>query len=130
MTGAEFRRIALGMPGAAEGAHMGHPDFRANGRIFATLRFDETIGMVGLTLGDQAELIRNHPDTFSPESGAWGRGGATRVQLAVAAEEAVGEAVTLAWKRVMEMRPGKGSKDAKAAKAAKAPKAKGSKERH
>jgi hypothetical protein len=32
----DFRRIALGMEGAVEGAHMGHPDFRVNNRIFAT----------------------------------------------------------------------------------------------
>lgn len=38
MTVQGFRRIALGMIGAVEGAHMGHPDFRVNGRIFATLQ--------------------------------------------------------------------------------------------
>src|ERR1035441_3989 len=32
-----FRRIACGLPGAVEGAHMGNPDFRVGGRIFATL---------------------------------------------------------------------------------------------
>ena len=44
-----FRRIALGMDGAVEGAHMGHPDFRANGKIFATLHPDLQTGMVKLT---------------------------------------------------------------------------------
>ena len=33
----DFRRIALGMSDAIEGAHMGHPDFR-HGRIFASLQ--------------------------------------------------------------------------------------------
>ena len=37
ITIAEFRRIALSMPEASEGAHMGHPDFRVKGKIFATL---------------------------------------------------------------------------------------------
>ena len=32
-----FRSLALSLPGAAESAHCGHPDFRVNGRIFATL---------------------------------------------------------------------------------------------
>jgi len=36
---------------------------------------------------------------FSPESGAWGRAGWTRIQLAPADEELVGEALTLAWRR-------------------------------
>lgn len=31
------RRLALGLPEAVEQAHMGHPDFRVRGRIFATL---------------------------------------------------------------------------------------------
>lgn len=39
-----FRRIALGMKDAVEGAHMGHPDFRAGGRIFATLHTDRQWG--------------------------------------------------------------------------------------
>jgi hypothetical protein len=33
----EFRRLALSLPAAVEGAHMGHADFRVGGRIFATL---------------------------------------------------------------------------------------------
>ena len=52
----DFRRIALGMEGAVEGAHMGHPDFRANGRIFATLHADDQWGMVKLTPGEQREF--------------------------------------------------------------------------
>jgi len=32
-----FRRLALSLPGVVENAHMGHPDFRVGGRIFATL---------------------------------------------------------------------------------------------
>ncbi len=33
----DFRRIALSFPGAEESSHMGQPDFRVGGRIFATL---------------------------------------------------------------------------------------------
>ena len=46
MTAKEFRRIALGLTDAIEGSHMGHPDFRVNGRIFATLHPDNKFGMV------------------------------------------------------------------------------------
>jgi YjbR protein len=97
MTARDFRRIALRMKGAVESAHMGHPDFRANGKIFATLRGDNTAGMVKLTPDQQRELIRSHPEIFSPESGAWGRSGSTRIHLDVANEETVGNAMTLAW---------------------------------
>lgn len=33
----DFRRMALSLEGAEEGSHMGSPDFRVGGRIFATL---------------------------------------------------------------------------------------------
>src|SRR5438132_8889105 len=39
MTAAQFREIALSFPEAVEAAHMGHPDFRVGGRIFATLGY-------------------------------------------------------------------------------------------
>ena len=97
----EFRRIALGMEGAVEGAHMGHPDFRVNNRIFATLHDDRALGMVTLTPDQQQQFMRAHPDAFAPESGAWGRAGCTRVTLASVHEETLGEAVTLAWQNTV-----------------------------
>ena len=72
----DFRRIALGMEGAVEGAHMGHPDFRVNNRIFATLRHDRESGGLVLTPDQQEQFLRAHPDAFVPASGAWGRAGA------------------------------------------------------
>jgi hypothetical protein len=43
----DFRRIACGLPGAEEKGHMGHPDFRVSGKIFATLGYpDAGWGMV------------------------------------------------------------------------------------
>ena len=101
MTANDFRRIALGMEGAIERAHMSHPDFRAaNGRIFATLNETETRGMASLTPDQQAEFMKRAPDVFVPAAGAWGRGGSTMIVLANADAEIVGEAVTLAWQRV------------------------------
>ena len=85
------------MAGAIEGAHMDHPDFRANGRIFATLHPDGKQGMVKLTPEEQQTFMRAHRGTFSPASGAWGRQGCTMVLLSAADEETAGEAMTLAW---------------------------------
>ena len=101
MTPNEFRRIALGMDEAIEGEHMDHPDFRANGRIFATIHPDGRQGMVKLTPDQQREFIDAHPGMFVPAAGAWGRGGSTMVQFAAADRETVGEAMTLAWQGVM-----------------------------
>jgi hypothetical protein len=94
-----FRRIALGMQGAVESAHMGHPDFRVNGKIFATLHADDLFGMVKLAPEQQLEFVRAHPGVFAPENGAWGLQGCTRVRLDAVDEEALGEAITLAWQR-------------------------------
>jgi hypothetical protein len=41
MTAAKFRSLALSLPEISESAHMGHPDFRVGGKIFATLGPDE-----------------------------------------------------------------------------------------
>jgi hypothetical protein len=98
MNANDFRRIALGHSGAIEKEHMGHPDFRANGRIFATLHADMTFGMVKLTPEEQTTFMRANPGGFSPEAGAWGRSGCTRVRLEAVDEETLGEAMTLAWK--------------------------------
>jgi len=100
MKAAEFRRMALALQDVVEGAHMGHPDFRAAGKkIFATLNADETRGMVSLTPEQQRDVMREYPAMFVPASGAWGVQGATMVELRQAKAEAVGEAMTLAWQR-------------------------------
>ena len=105
MTEDDFRRIALGLEGAVEGAHMGHPDFRANGRIFATLHGDREWAMVKLTPDQQQDFIRENPEVFKPENGAWGRQGCTAVRLALADEERVGEALTLARRNTATATP-------------------------
>jgi hypothetical protein len=108
MTANDFRRIALGMDGVIESSHMDHPDFRVGNRIFATLTHDEDAGMVSLPPGEvQQEFIRLHPSVFSMVNGAWGLQGATRVHLEQADEDAVGEAVTVAWRYAITKGPTK-----------------------
>jgi hypothetical protein len=46
MTAEEFREMALSLPETSEAAHMGHPDFRVGGKIFAT------ISPAGVRMGD------------------------------------------------------------------------------
>ncbi len=94
-----FRKIALSMPGATEGSHMGHPDFRANGKIFATLAPDLKRGMVKVAPALQLELVKEHPEMFAPENGAWGAQGCTRVLLKDADEDTLGRAMTEACKQ-------------------------------
>jgi hypothetical protein len=93
-----FRRIALGHTGAVEQAHHGHPDFRAYGRIFATLGYpDQHHGMVALTPDQQQHYIRSHSDAFEPVAGTWGLQGATLVRLSAVDEETLGEAMDVAF---------------------------------
>src|SRR3954463_4151501 len=106
MDAAGFRRLVLGLTGATEGAHMGHPDFRVGGRIFATLNADGTTAMVKLPVDQQARFMETQ-SAFRPASGAWGLQGATLIDLAGAEEEVVGEAATIAWQHVAAgARPG------------------------
>jgi uncharacterized protein YdhG (YjbR/CyaY superfamily) len=94
-----FRRMALGLNGAVEGSHMGHPDFRADGRIFASLHDDGMRCMVKLTPEQQQAFVQEHPAAFEPAAGAWGRQGCTMVRLASVDAETLGEALTLARKQ-------------------------------
>jgi hypothetical protein len=93
----DFRRMALGFDGAIESAHMGHPDFRAHGRIFATIQHDLQWGMVSLTPDQQRRFVGDNLESFKPAAGAWGAGGSTLVHFASVEEEVLGEALTLAW---------------------------------
>ena len=93
-----FRRIALALDGAVEHAHHGHPDFRAHGRIFATLGYpNDQWGMVALTPDQQQHFVRTQAAAFETVKGSWGLKGATLVQLRAIDEETLGEAMTLAW---------------------------------
>jgi hypothetical protein len=104
MTAAGFRRIALGLDGAIESEHMGHPDFRANGKIFATIKHDNKSGMVKLTPEQQQKFVRDAPASFAPENGAWGRAGCTKVVFSSVDEDMLGEAMTLAWQNSRKKR--------------------------
>ena len=110
MTADDFREIALGMDGATESTHMGHPDFRVRRKIFATLRADETAGVIKLRPEERRELIRQHGKMFTPVNGAWGRQGWTTVRLDVADKAAVRGAMLLAWQHVLEKAPRRRSK--------------------
>jgi len=98
MTAADFRRLALALPEATEGSHMGHADFRVRNKIFATLNEDETLGMVKLNPEQQHEQVQACPKMFVPVKGGWGLRGATHVMLPAAKEPVVRQALATAWR--------------------------------
>lgn len=106
----DFRRIALSLPGAEESSHMGQPDFRVGGRIFATLASaKQGYGNLMLTLEQQTTFVEELPECFLPIPGGWGRMGMTHVRLAAASEDVLHGALHTAWK----LRQEKNSKSGK-----------------
>ena len=103
MNVADFRRIALSMPGAEESSHMGHPDFRVEGRIFATLASaKQGYGNLMLSVEQQAAFVGEMPEIFLPIPGGWGRMGSTHIRLAEANEDVLYAALHTAWKLRVE----------------------------
>src|SRR6516164_9991362 len=99
MNVADFRRIALSFEGAEESSHMGQPDFRVGGRIFATLASaKQGYGNLMLTLEQQQAFVEELPAVFLPIPGGWGRMGMTHIRLAAAKEEVLTGALGTAWK--------------------------------
>jgi len=100
VTAADFRRIALSMPEAIEASHFGHADFRVAGKIFATLGLEkEGYGVLLLTPEQQADMITDAPEIFSPVPGGWGRQGSTRVLLAKVPSDILESALRTAWQK-------------------------------
>jgi hypothetical protein len=99
MNADDFRRIALSLPGAEEGSHMGAADFRVGGRIFATLASQsQGYGNLMLTPEQQAAFVEEAPEVFLPIAGGWGRMGATHIRLDAATEDVLEGALRTAWK--------------------------------
>lgn len=96
-----FRKLALAMPEAAEVGHMGHPDFRVRGKIFATLGYpDADWAVLKLSREQQEAFVSAEPDVFVPVKGGWGVRGATQVRLRPAKARSLGVAIAVAWENV------------------------------
>jgi hypothetical protein len=103
LTVADFRRLALALEGAEEASHMGSPDFRVGGRIFATLASQsQGYGNLMLSPALQADFVGELPEVFLPVHGGWGRMGATHVRLAAATEDVLAGALRAAWQLRLE----------------------------
>jgi hypothetical protein len=98
MTVSDFRRIALALEGTEESAHMGSPDFRVGGHIFATLASQKQgYGNLMLTPELQETFIADQPEMFLPIAGGWGRMGMTHIRLKPATEDVLTGALRAAY---------------------------------
>jgi hypothetical protein len=99
----DFRRMALSLDGAEESSHMGSPDFRVQGKIFATLASQHLgYGNLKLTPQQQADFVRELPEVFLPIRGGWGRMGMTHILLAKASPDVLAGALHAAWQLRMQ----------------------------
>ena len=69
MTKEDFRRLALELPDAVESAHMGHPDFRVGGKIFALSALDAT--PLSVSLKCEPELALRLRAAHPSITGGW-----------------------------------------------------------
>ena len=82
---ADFRRIALALPGVAEYPHFDRRAFKAR-VTFATLAPDELTANLKFAPDEQALKCAVAPDAFAALDNAWGRRGWTRATLAALSE--------------------------------------------
>lgn len=107
VTVAGYRRLALSMPGAVEGSHWGNPDFRVGGRIFCTTSLvKEGYGVLKLTPDEQAGMVADAPEVFSPVPGGYGEMGMTRVRLDAVSEDVLEAAIRTAWRLRVKKKAG------------------------
>ena len=98
MTADDFRRLALNLPATVEGSHFQVPDFRVDGKIFATLAYEKDgCGVLLLTPEQQAGRIEDAPAIFLPVPNKWGEKGATLVRLAKVKPDILEAALRMAW---------------------------------
>ncbi len=107
--------MALDLPETSESAHVGHPDFRVRGKIFATLGYpDDDYGVLMLTPDEQSSrnvvrgvvdpAIKHYPKVFSPAAGAWGKRGSTMVLLSAISGKQLRPYMEKAWQEKMPKR--------------------------
>lgn len=81
MTPDDFAALALSLPGVVESSHFGHRDFRAGGRIFATLP-SMTHANLKFTPDQQLMMAEMHAGLFAALAKSWGARGWTSLCLA------------------------------------------------
>ena len=95
---ATARRIALSLPEAEERRHMGHPDFRVNNKVFATVWPTQGRAVVKLPVEDQKRLLKSSPKTYS--TNAWSKHGWTNVHLEHIDAKTFRDLVEESWRAV------------------------------
>lgn len=100
MTPDDFAALALSLPGVVESAHFGNRDFRAGGKIFASLPKEHAANL-NLTPDQQLMMLEIHRDLFTALPNAWGLRGWTSLDLTRATAEIALSALGTARENVL-----------------------------
>lgn len=99
---AAYRKLALALPDVTEGPHFEITSFRYKKKIFATLWEKENRAMLKLPLVVQSVFCSYKEGVFFPVPNAWGKQGATFVQLEKVRKDMFKDALVIAYKSVSE----------------------------
>ena len=92
-----FRSLALSFPDTEELPHFHLISFRFKKKIFATYWEKENRAMLKLNLVDQSVFCGPDKTIFFPVPGAWGKQGATFVELKKVRKDVFKDALTVAY---------------------------------
>jgi hypothetical protein len=94
----QVRKAALELPEVEEEPHFHLTSFRVKNKIFATIHADKNYVMVKLTPIDQSVFCSYNKEVIFPVPGAWGKKGATFINLKKVKKSMLVDALTTAWK--------------------------------
>ena len=89
--------IALSFPDTDAHPHFERIAFRVKKKIFVTLSEKDSMVMVKLSLIDQSVFCAFDPAIIYPVPGAWGKGGATFINLKKIKKSMLKDAITMAY---------------------------------
>lgn len=94
----QVRKAALLLPETEEKPHFHLTSFRIKNKIFATIHADKNYLMVSLTPIDQSVFCAFDKNVIFPVPGAWGKKGATFIDLKKVRKSMLNDALQVAWK--------------------------------
>jgi hypothetical protein len=94
----QARKAALSLPETEEKPHFHLTSFRVKNKIFATIHADKNYVMVKLSAIDQSVFCAYDKEVIFPVPGAWGKHGATFINLKKVKKSMLTDALTTAWK--------------------------------
>jgi YjbR len=99
--------IARALPGVTEYEHFGSDAFRTKGGTFVTVWRTKNSVNLKLTVEQQRRFVLLDGEGFVEIDNAWGRQGWTTANLEFAPDDAVREALQVAWSNTVNKPPRK-----------------------